>query len=143
MKVVVQRVDSAVVHCNGEVIASIEGGLVLYIGISLGETPGGAEWLIEEIRKIREPSDQILCLSQFTLLGVFNGTKPSFHKAEKPEIAKRYFFEVFEKIKEAFDCKVERGEFGKMLQVTINGRSMHTFLLERLIDVTNENDVTK
>lgn len=131
MRIVVQKVDSAVARCGQRMLASIGKGIVLYIGISKDECPGADKWLIEELTKIKAAQDQILCLSQFTLFGMFKGPKPSFHRAERPEIAEPYFSEIVEKIKDAFDCRVERGLFGKVLQVELRGMGMETLLLER------------
>lgn len=131
MRVVVQRVESAGVEHEGSEVARISGGLILYVGIVRGETPGADAWLVEELRRVAKPGDEILCLSQFTLLASFKGPKPSFNRAEAHAVADAYFTLAFERLCEAFPGRVRRGPFGKVLAINLSGAQMVTFLLER------------
>ncbi|KAI4292347.1 D-aminoacyl-tRNA deacylase [Pancytospora philotis] len=131
MRVVVQRVASASVVHEGAEIAAIGKGLVLYIGVSKGEEPGAAEWLIQKIRGTKEAGDEVLCLSQFTLFAAFKGPKPSFHRAESPETARAQFYSIVEAVRGAFECKVANGIFGTKLEIKFSGSSIQPLVLER------------
>lgn len=102
MRVVTQKVNKAKVFFEGKEIAQIPNGLVLYMGINRGEAFNSVQWLTDLIKTIRYEDGnchEILILSQFTLFGEFKGSKPSFHHAEKNEIAEKYFYDAVEKIK--------------------------------------------
>lgn len=131
MKVVFQRVSNAEAIYNNETVASIGKGLVLYIGISKNEEPDAIDWIIEKIRELKEEDDQILCLSQFTLFATFKASKPSFHRAEASHVAEPFFTTLVERIRTSSDCLVERGPFGKVLEIKLAGSGMDTLLLEK------------
>lgn len=131
MKVVAQRVQKASVYHEGVEVTAIGSGIVLYIGISKDEKEGGGEWLIDTIRGLLQPDDQVMCLSQFTLFATFKGPKPSFHKAERPAIASLYFDQLIKDIQNALECRVVRGPFGKQLEINLEGSQFNAVLYER------------
>lgn len=119
MKVVAQKVQSAKVLEGTNLIAKIENGLVVYVGIEIAENENSCQWLIDQISKRVVSTDEILILSQFTLFAKFKCGKPSFHTAEVPSKAERYFYEGVEKIKDAFPGKVQSGIFGSKLDIVL------------------------
>lgn len=114
MKVVVQRVKSASVTSGDETIAHIGPGVVLYVGIGVGDPRSKIDWLLESMA---QETGELLVLSQFTLFGEFKGTKPSFHRAESNSTALEYFESVCLKMKQSFPGRVQTGVFGKHLDV--------------------------
>lgn len=117
MRIVVQRVKSATVLKENEVVSRIGKGLVIYLGIEIEESPDSLEWLVAQLRKQFRPDDEILLLSQFTLFGQFKNGKPSFHKAEEHSKAKEYFLRAFEMLSHEYSARVKSGIFGVYLQI--------------------------
>ena len=111
MKAVVQRVKGASLHCDGKLISEIGFGLVVFLGVKVGDDLSKADTLAKKISNLRIFADEngksnlsvkdvggeILAVSQFTLLGdVSRGNRPSFTDAEQPEKANEtyeYFLE--------------------------------------------------
>lgn len=134
MKAVVQRVARATVLHDGDCIAQISRGIVVYIGIDRGEPEQSKGWLIDQMRAVVGDGDQLLCLSQFTLFAQIKGRKPSFHRAEETARAEAYFTALVGEMKDALDCPVRRGLFGKYLNIKLIGTGMETFMIERKVD---------
>ena len=95
MKAVIQRVQSASVSVDGNVIASIGRGICVLIGIHVKDTPKERETIVRKILNLRIFDDEknkrwsksvkdlnleILCVSQFTLYHIMKGNKPDFHQ---------------------------------------------------------------
>lgn len=106
MKAVVQRVGPSRVEVGGEVVGSIERGLLVYLGVAVGDEPRDLEWLADKVRGLRifeddqgkmnrdvsDAGGQVLVISQFTLLGdCKKGRRPSFTAAMPPEPAERMY----------------------------------------------------
>jgi len=106
MKAVVQRVANARVEVSGEVVGSIDRGLLVYVGLANGDTQRDLEWLANKVRNLRIFEDEqgkmnrdvaevkggVLVISQFTLLGdCKKGNRPSFAMAMPPEQAEQMY----------------------------------------------------
>src|SRR3954453_2889279 len=104
MRAVLQRVSSASVAVNSERVGEIGPGLVVLVGVEESDGADDAEWLAARIdalrlfphgdaawaRSVQELPGEILLVSQFTLhASTRKGTKPSWHRAAKPEAASR------------------------------------------------------
>jgi len=102
MKIVLQRVLEASVKIDNKINGAIGNGLLLFVGITDSDTEETIKWLSNKIVNLRVFSDQngkmnlsvkdiageILIISQFTLYAnIKKGTRPSYVKAAKPEIA--------------------------------------------------------
>src|SRR6476620_7928932 len=98
MRAIVQRVSSASVRVDEEVVGSIQEGLVVLLGVEANDTPQELEWLADKITSQRlfgawdqsvvERGGGILLVSQFTLhASTRKRTKPSWHRAAKPDVA--------------------------------------------------------
>ncbi len=102
MRAVVQRVLSATVRVDGQVISSIGPGLLVLLGVGNGDTADIAKRMARKIAELRIFSDaegkfnlsaleldrEILVVSQFTLYAdCRRGRRPSFTDAAQPEIA--------------------------------------------------------
>lgn len=126
MKAVVQRVNSAVLECDGKVISEIGKGLVVYYGVAAGDNFKQADLLAKKVASLRIFSDEngkmnfsalnlnleILCVSQFTLLAdVSHGNRPGFTDAEKPELANKMYDYFCERLS-AEGITVKKGVFG-------------------------------
>jgi D-aminoacyl-tRNA deacylase len=106
MKAVVQRVAGARVEVDGEVIGSIDRGLLVYLGVADGDSERELSWMADKVaglrifpdeqgkmnRDVAEASGSVLVVSQFTLLGdCRKGRRPSFAGAMAPEPAERLY----------------------------------------------------
>lgn len=137
MRAVVQRVNEASVTVEGELVGSIERGLLVYLGAADGDEPKDIQYVAEKIAGLRVfPNDDgrmslsvgdvggaVLVVSQFTLFGdVRRGRRPSFDGAAGPEEAQRLYLELVERLR-AKGLPVETGTFRAMMLVrsTVDG----------------------
>jgi D-tyrosyl-tRNA(Tyr) deacylase len=146
MRVVVQRVASSQVVVDGQVIGKIGRGLNLLVGIAETDTEAELDWMAKKClelrlfpgeegdrfdRSVQEINGELLVISQFTLYGdCRKGRRPSFDRAAAPAIAENYYDRFVEKLRQS-GLKVETGQFGAMMQVSIANHGPVTILLER------------
>jgi len=142
MKVVLQRVKSAYVKVNSDVISEIDNGYLLLWGIEEADSEVESEILINKILNFRVFSDEnlkmnksiidisgeILIVSQFTLAGKFlKGNRPSFVNAKSPEIAEKMILKIVEEFSK--HVTVKTGSFGEMMDVGLVNDGPATFVL--------------
>lgn len=135
MKIVLQRVSSASVTIDNKIIADIQKGLLILVGIEDADTQEDIDWLVNKVTNIRIFGDEndvmnlsvkdidgdIIVVSQFTLhASTKKGNRPSYIRASKPEVAIPLY--------ENFVKKIEM-EFGKIVQTGIFGADMKVLLL--------------
>jgi D-tyrosyl-tRNA(Tyr) deacylase len=135
MKVVIQRVSSASVTIDTKIVADIQKGLLILVGIEDSDNQEDINWLATKIANIRIFGDEndvmnlsvkdidgdIIVVSQFTLhAATKKGNRPSYIKASKPEIAIPLY--------ESFVIQLEK-ELGKKVQTGIFGADMKVLLL--------------
>ncbi|MCZ6892697.1 MAG: D-aminoacyl-tRNA deacylase [Gammaproteobacteria bacterium] len=140
----IQRVDKAQVEISGEIIASVQHGLVTFIGVERGDTEAEAGRLIERILGYRVfPDDDgkmnrclgdinggLLLVPQFTLAAdTRKGTRPSFSPAAPPEEARRLFDSLAEEARRAY-ARVGTGRFGAAMKVSLVNDGPVTFWLQ-------------
>lgn len=146
MRVILQRVTSSQVVVDGEVIAKIDRGLNLLVGIAATDTEAELDWMARKClelrvfpdgengrfdRSIQEIQGEILVVSQFTLYGdCRKGRRPSFDQAAIPDRAEQLYEQFVEKLR-ASGLKIETGKFGAMMQVSIENDGPVTLILER------------
>ena len=143
MRVVLQRVRRARVTVAGEVVGSIDRGLVLLVGIGRGDAADDADRLAEKIAGLRVFEDddgktnlalgdvvgEVLVVSQFTLYGdVRKGRRPSWTDAEDPAVAQERV-EAFAVALERRGLRVARGVFGAHMEVELVNDGPFTLLL--------------
>ena len=137
MRVLVQRVARAAVHADGDQLAAIGPGLVVLLGIGVGDAPGDADRLADKVRALRVFDDrdgrmneplgdrEVLCVSQFTLYGdTRRGNRPSFTGAAPPEVAEPLYERFCERL------GAQRGSFGARMEVELVNDGPVTLLLE-------------
>ena len=135
MKVVIQRVSQASVTIDNKVVADIQKGLLVLVGIEDLDNQEDSKWLASKIVNIRIFGDEndvmnlsakdiegdIIVVSQFTLhASTKKGNRPSYIKASKPEVAIPLY--------ENFVLQLEK-ELGKKVQTGIFGADMKVLLL--------------
>jgi len=145
MRVVLQRVSEASVTIEGRVVGAIGRGFVVLAGFTHGDTVKQVRWMAEKVTGLRVFSDPegkmnlalgdvggaVLVVSQFTLYGdAEKGRRPSFIDAARPETAIP-LYEAFLAELRGRGLRVERGEFGAMMQVALVNDGPVTLILER------------
>ncbi|CAN1574156.1 Dtd D-Tyr-tRNAtyr deacylase [Flavobacteriaceae bacterium] len=134
MKVVLQRVSSASVTIDNNIVADIQKGLLVLIGIEDADTQEDIDWLVGKITKIRIFDDEnhvmnlsvqdidgdIIVVSQFTLhASTKKGNRPSYIKASKPEVAIPLYENFIKKLEKGLGKKVQTGIFGADMKVML------------------------
>lgn len=146
MRVVVQRVQASQVTIAGKVVGKIGRGLNLLVGIADTDTEAELNWMVKKClelrlfpseagdrfdRSIQEIEGELLVISQFTLYGdCRKGRRPSFERAAAPSLAEQHYAEFVTKLRQT-GLKVETGQFGAMMQVSIENDGPVTILLEK------------
>ena len=144
MKCVIQRVRRASVSVGGELISSIDAGLLVLAAVEKGDSDDTMRDAARKIRELRIFSDDagkmnldiaqsggaILAVSQFTLAGsIARGRRPSFDNAEEPERAK-VMFELFASELTSTGIVVRTGKFREMMIVSLENDGPVTFIYE-------------
>ena len=144
MKVLLQRVTSASVSIDGEVVGEIGQGLVAFVGVAEEDTEKDIEYLVPKMVGLRIFADEeskfnlsaldvvgeLLLISQFTLLAdTRKGRRPSFTGAAPPDKAEE-LFERFVEQARSTGLRVETGRFQQYMQVKINNDGPVTVMLD-------------
>ena len=144
MRVVVQRVRRAGVRVNGEDVAAIGPGLLLYVAFRREDRESDLGWMAEKIaslrifedeagkmnRSIAQVGGQVLAVSQFTLYGdTRKGRRPSFDAAARADEARALFAEFVGKIL-ACGLIIATGRFQETMQVESINDGPVTILLD-------------
>ncbi|CAH9060264.1 unnamed protein product [Cuscuta europaea] len=136
MRATVQRVASASVEVDGQLVSTIGPGLLVLIGIHESDVDTDADYICRKVLNMRlfpnketgktwdqsvvQKNYEILLVSQFTLYGIFKGNKPDFHVAMPPDKAKPFYAAVVEKFRVAYKPDaVKDGIFGAMMKVNL------------------------
>ena len=144
MRALIQRVSSASVTVDGELVGEIEAGLVVLLGVGAEDGSDQARRLADKLSRLRVFDGEdgrmdrslldlgagALCISQFTLYGdTRRGLRPSFTAAAEPERAERLYEEFCREL-ESRGVHVERGRFGARMSVALVNEGPVTLLLE-------------
>lgn len=144
MRAVVQRVRSARVEIEGEVVGSIGPGILALVGVGQQDGEADAEDLAKRMVNLRIFPDEegrmnrslldvggsVLVVSQFTLYGdARKGRRPYFGDAAASEDAAPLVESVVRAIR-AFDVEVECGRFQAHMEVQLTNDGPVTILLD-------------
>lgn len=145
MKFVIQRVKSANVKVDNEMIGAIDKGFMVLIGISNEDSKQIADKMIEKMLKLRifedaegktnlslsDVNGELLLISQFTLYAdCKKGNRPSFINAGSPDLANEIYKYIVEKCKLQDGLKVEKGKFGADMKVELINDGPFTIILD-------------
>jgi len=144
VKALLQRVTGASVSIAGEEVGRIGQGLVVFVGVAVGDTEKDVDYLVQKTVNLRIFSDEaerfnlsaldiggeLLLVSQFTLLADSRkGRRPSFTDAAPPDEADK-LFDAFVRQVHATGLKVATGRFQEYMQVEIHNDGPVTILLD-------------
>ena len=144
MIALLQRVSQASVVVAGDTIGAIGPGLMVLVCAEKGDTEKEADALLTKLfgyrvfadaagkmnRSLTELAGALLLVPQFTLAADTNsGTRPSFTPAAAPADGRRLFEHVVRQARSRHG-KVETGQFGADMQVTLTNDGPVTFWLQ-------------
>ena len=144
MKALLQRVTTAQVTVDGQVVGKIGHGLVVFVGVANDDTPEDIQYLVRKIVELRifedtegkfnlsvlDVSGELLLVSQFTLLAnTRKGRRPGFTDAAPPEIAEALFNQFVEQVRTT-GLKIETGKFQTHMHVEINNDGPVTIMID-------------
>jgi len=144
MKIILQRVSSASVTVDGQIIGKIGRGYVVLLGVGQDDEKTKIDRMIEKIKKLRlfpdaegktnlsitDVEGELLVVSQFTLYAdCRKGNRPSFTEAAPPALAEM-LYDYFVSAAEGHFKKVAHGEFGGDMKVALVNDGPFTVILE-------------
>lgn len=142
MIALIQRVSSAKVEVDGEIVGQIGKGLLVLLGVEKDDNRQKADKLAEKVLNYRVFSDaddkmnlnvqqvagEVLVVSQFTLVAdTQKGLRPSFSKGATPSLANELYEYFAQKCGEKVN--VECGRFAADMQVSLVNEGPVTFWL--------------
>ena len=134
MRAVSQRVAHAAVTGEAKVVAEIQKGLLVFVGIEEADSQEDLDWLVTKITQLRIFNDEnevmnlsvqdidgdVLVVSQFTLhAATKKGNRPSYIKAAKPDIAIPMYERFVKALESKLGKKVPTGIFGADMKVLL------------------------
>ena len=142
MIALIQRVSSAKVEVDGEIVGQIGKGLLVLLGVEKDDDRHKVDKLAEKVLNYRVFSDEndkmnlnvqqvageVLVVSQFTLVAdTQKGLRPSFSKGATPSLANELYEYFAQKCGEKVN--VECGRFAADMQVSLVNEGPVTFWL--------------
>lgn len=145
MKSVIQRVSSATVTIDSKIVAEIQKGLLVLVGIEDTDTQEDTNWLCQKIANLRIFGDEndvmnlsvrdidgeIIVVSQFTLqASTKKGNRPSYINASKPDVAIPIYEGFVQQLEKELGKKVQTGVFGADMQVSLLNDGPVTIIID-------------
>ena len=145
MKTVIQRVSSASVTIDNKIVADIQKGLLVLVGIEDADVQEDINWLCLKIANLRIFGDEndvmnlsvkdingeVIVVSQFTLhASTKKGNRPSYIKASKPEVAILLYENFVKTLEKELDKKVQTGVFGADMKVALVNDGPVTIIID-------------
>tara|TARA_B100000927_G_scaffold119587_1_gene96620 strand:- start:1445 stop:1882 length:438 start_codon:yes stop_codon:yes gene_type:complete len=137
----VQRVSSAQIIIEDKTFSSIGNGCLLFVCVEKNDDSQTVKEMVDKIINFRmldglkgittlslkDSDEEVLIVSQFTLAAITNkGSKPSFHKAAKPDEAKLLYDEFVSEFRNSY-TKVKEGKFGAFMEIALTNKGPVTF----------------
>jgi D-tyrosyl-tRNA(Tyr) deacylase len=145
LKAVLQRVSSASVIISEKIVAQIDNGLLVLVGIEDADTQEDIYWICQKIVNLRIFADEnnvmnlsvkdiqggIIVVSQFTLhANTKKGNRPSYIKASKPEIAIPLYENFVQQMELELGKKIQTGKFGADMKVALVNEGPVTIIID-------------
>ncbi|PAV23782.1 d-tyrosyl-trna deacylase [Pyrrhoderma noxium] len=150
MRAVIQRVASASVTVDNEIVSKISKGLMVLVGIGVDDTEVDMQHIANKILSLRVFNDttsnssvmwkksvkdingEILCVSQFTLMAnTTKGNKPDFHRAMGGDQSRELYASLLTRLGSLYDPeKIKDGRFGAMMDVSLTNEGPVTFTID-------------
>ena len=148
MRLVIQRVSKADVVVEGQLINSIEQGLMILVGVEKGDNDKDIDWLAAKTANLRifpdeegimnlsisDINGEILAISQFTLTAsTKKGNRPSYIRAETPSLADKLYNDFCNSLSMLIRKEVKKGIFGADMKVTLTNDGPVTIIIDSRI----------
>lgn len=145
MRTVIQRVTSASVAIEAEVVGEIGMGLMILLGVTPEDTMADADWLVGKISRLRifddangvmnlsvlDAGGEVLVVSQFTLMASYRkGNRPSYIRAASPDVAVPLYEYFVDKLQQALGRDVPTGRFGADMQISLTNDGPVTIVMD-------------
>ena len=145
MRAVIQRVVNASVSIDGMIMARINTGLLILLGVADDDKKEDVIWLSSKIANLRifddqkgimnislkEHNGEALVVSQFTLHALTKkGNRPSYIKAASPEIALPIYNQFVEQMQSHLESPVKTGVFGANMEVSLSNNGPVTIIID-------------
>ncbi|MCL2511542.1 MAG: D-aminoacyl-tRNA deacylase [Bacteroidales bacterium] len=145
MRAVIQRVKSASVTVERQIVGKIATGLLILLGVEDSDSMEDVQWLCAKIARLRIFDDndgvmnksiididgEMLVVSQFTLFAsTKKGNRPSYIRASKPDFAVPMYEQFVAALESETGKKVETGQFGAMMDVELINDGPVTIIID-------------
>ncbi|WP_026725902.1 D-aminoacyl-tRNA deacylase [Flavobacterium sasangense] len=145
MKAVIQRVSESSVTISKEIVAQIQQGLLVLVGIEDADNQEDINWLASKIANLRIFGDEnevmnlslkdingeMIVVSQFTLhAATKKGNRPSYIKASKPEVAIPLYESFVQQMEIELGKKIQTGQFGADMKVSLINDGPVTIIID-------------
>lgn len=145
MRLVIQRVKDASVTIDGQLYSSIGVGLMVLVGVAVGDTVDDARWLASKTvamrifddeagvmnRSVADTGGEVLAVSQFTLnASTKKGNRPSYIHAAGHDVAIPLYDAYCEMVAEALGRPTRKGVFGADMQVALVNDGPVTIIID-------------
>ena len=145
MRLVIQRVSSASVTIGGSLHSEIGPGLLVLVGVELGDTPDDVTWLAAKTASLRIFSDSdgvmnlsaldtgaaVMAVSQFTLTAsTRKGNRPSYYRAAGHDVAVPLYELYCREMERLTGRPVATGVFGADMQVSLVNDGPVTIIID-------------
>lgn len=145
MRLLIQRVKKAKITVDNEIIASINAGLLVYLGIHKQDSEDLIQPIVHKLINLRIFEDsqgkmnlsalnlqkEIMIVSQFTLYGnTQKGFRPNFMEAMASEQALKLYHAFLKELRKT-PLKIEEGRFGAMMQVSYTNDGPISIIIDK------------
>ncbi len=145
MKVVIQRVSEASVTIDQNIVAQINKGLLILVGIESEDNLEDINWLVSKIvylrifgdemnvmnLSVKDSKGEIIVVSQFTLHALTKkGNRPSYIKAAKPDIAIPMYEKFIQLLELELGKRILTGQFGADMKVALVNDGPVTIIID-------------
>lgn len=145
MRAVIQRVTSASVNVAGQVLGSIQRGILVLLAVEEADTAEDIEWLSGKIvrlrifddeqgmmnRSVQEAGGDILLVSQFTLFAsTRKGNRPSYSRSAPPDKAVPLYEAFKARLAQDLGKPLQTGEFGADMAVSLTNDGPVTIIID-------------
>lgn len=150
MKLVIQRCLEASVKVEGELISTIDKGLLILLGVSIEDAEQDVDWLVNKVAHMRIFNDdqgvmnksildcgfQAIVVSQFTLqASTKKGHRPSYIKAAKAAQAIPLYERFVSELEKVLGQQVGTGVFGADMKVSLINDGPVTIVVDSKVRV--------